>query len=223
MIIPHSQGGDLLRMTCKINPETQLRFMKLTQIQNPIGCCHLLKHPPLSDQGLGVRKWCKHSDNTLLHVFYFHFRHIAVKQTNGIWRLQHQCPCCCRRSPWRWVCCPVLRSSTTTMLPLEYTNRPATPRTGGQSAWTLATGVYWVNCRSVDARLCFINYIYVHAVEITHPCMHVHSNTHTHLHTCMYAHTHTHTHMHVHTHTGTCSHTTQHNTTHTHTNPAKMY
>ena len=100
------------------------------------------------------------------------------------------------------------------MLPLEYTNRPATPRTGGQSAWTLATGVYWVDCRSVDARLCFINYIYVHAVEITHPCMHVHSNTHTHLHTCMYAHTHTyactHTHWHMLTHN-----TTQHNT-HTH-------
>ena len=66
MIIPYSQGGDLLRMTCKKTPETQLQFMKLTQIQNPNGFCHFFKHP-LSP----TRDWVSECDEHwtfLLHI-----------------------------------------------------------------------------------------------------------------------------------------------------------
>lgn len=75
------------------------------------------------------------------------------------------------------------------------------------SAWNLAASVHWVDCRSVDTRLCFINYIYVYAVEITH----THACTCTHTHTCL--------HICIHACTDTHAHT-QHNT---HTNTAKTY
>ena len=71
------------------------------------------------------------------------------------------------------------------------------------SAWNLAAGVHWVDCRSVDTRLCFINYIYVYAVEITHT--HACTCTHTHTCVCTYACMHAQTHM------------LTHNTTHTYT------
>ena len=82
MIIPHSQGGDFLRMTCKKTPETQSRFMKLTQIQNPDRCCHSLKHP-LSP----TRDWVSESDANIPTTYCFvyftfvYFWHITVKQT----------------------------------------------------------------------------------------------------------------------------------------------
>lgn len=81
MIIPHSQGGDLLRMTCKKTPETQSRFMKQTQIQNPNGCCHFFKHPLTL-----IRDWLSESDANIptTHCFvdftFVYFWHIAVKQ-----------------------------------------------------------------------------------------------------------------------------------------------
>ena len=118
----------------------------------------------------------------------------------GIWRLQHQCPCCCLCSPWRWVCCPVLRSSTTTMLPLEYTNRPATPRTGGHQPghcqW-VNWGVSVLDLALSAICICSKN----HTFTPMHACTHTQHNTTQHNTTQHNTTQHTHnTTQHTHTH-----------------------
>ena len=117
----------------------------------------------------------------------------------GIWRLQRQCPCCCLCSPWRWVCCPVLRSSTTTMLPLEYTNRPATPRTGGHQPGRCQQ-MQWVNW-GVSVLDLALSAICICSKNHTLTPMHVHVHAHALTHTHALAHMHAHTHNTTHTHT----------------------